>query len=91
MAKRTAEGKTDWRRVDAFSDAQLARAAKADPDAAPIAMAAWMKQARLVDPPAKTPVSIRLDDDVVAWFRKRGEGYQTRIHAVLRAYVDAQR
>lgn len=38
----------------------------------------------------KVPVSMRVDDDVLAWFKSQGErGYQTRMNAVLRAYVQA--
>lgn len=47
--------------------------------------------ARLVTPEPKTPVSIRLDPDVLAFFKAQGKGYQTRINAVLRAYMEAQR
>ena len=39
----------------------------------------------------KRSVSIRLDPDVYAWFKRPGPGYQTRINAVLRAYMQAQR
>jgi len=46
--------------------------------------------ARLLMPRAKTPVNLRLDEDVIAWFRRQGRGYQSRINAVLRAYVDAE-
>jgi uncharacterized protein (DUF4415 family) len=37
--------------------------------------------------PIKEPFSIRLDADVVAWFKASGDGYQTRINAALRAHV----
>jgi uncharacterized protein (DUF4415 family) len=40
--------------------------------------------------PIKQPFSIRLDLDVVAWFKASGDGYQTRINAALREYVSAQ-
>lgn len=40
-------------------------------------------------PEKKAALSIRLDPGVVAWFRKQGAGYQTRINAVLRSYVEA--
>ncbi|MGH7263609.1 MAG: BrnA antitoxin family protein [Candidatus Rokuibacteriota bacterium] len=40
-------------------------------------------------PPRKIPVSIRLDEDVISWFRERGGRYQTRMNAVLRAYMDS--
>lgn len=39
--------------------------------------------------PAKISISLRLDRDVLDWFRTRGPGYQTRINAVLRAFRDA--
>lgn len=42
-------------------------------------------------PPSKQPLSIRIDDDVVNWFRKQGKGYQSLMNAVLRSYVDAQK
>jgi uncharacterized protein (DUF4415 family) len=46
---------------------------------------------RLADwPPAKQTITIRLDADVVAWFRRRGRGYQTRINRVLRLFVEGQ-
>jgi uncharacterized protein (DUF4415 family) len=41
-------------------------------------------------PPAKETITIRLDADVLAWFRRRGRGYQTRINRVLRLFVQAQ-
>jgi uncharacterized protein (DUF4415 family) len=40
-------------------------------------------------PRPKVPVSIRLDADLVEFFRDQGRGWQTRINAVLRAYADA--
>lgn len=41
--------------------------------------------------PPKTSVSLRVDSDVLDWFRSQGAGYQTRINAVLRAFKDASR
>lgn len=41
--------------------------------------------------PVKRPLSLRLDADVVDWFQRQGEGYQTRMNAVLREYVERQR
>ena len=41
-------------------------------------------------PPAKQTITIRLDADVLAWFRRRGRGYQTRINRVLRLFVQGQ-
>ena len=45
----------------------------------------------MVLPQGKTSVHLRLDSDIVEWFKTRGKGHLTRMFAVLRAYVDAQR
>ena len=37
----------------------------------------------------KTQVTLRIDEDVLAWFKKGGTGYQTRINALLKAYKEA--
>lgn len=76
---------TDWARVDAMTEEELERAIAADPDA-DIPDPDWAN-AVLVVPPAKTPISIRLDDDVLAFFKAGGPGYQKRINAVLRSYM----
>ena len=41
--------------------------------------------------PAKVAISLRVDEDVLAWFRAQGPGYQTRMNAVLRAFRDSSR
>ena len=51
----------------------------------------FWKNARVVMPAGKTSVHLRLDSDVVEWFRANGKGHLTRMNAVLRAYVDAQK
>ena len=50
---------------------------------------AFVKRAvlRLLEP--KTVVTIRLDQQVLKWFKAKGPGYQTRINALLRAYMEA--
>ena len=83
--------RSDWRRVDAQTDDDIRRAIRTDPDAAPEVDAAWFKSARVVMPQPKQAVSLRLDREVMDWFKRQGKGYQTRINAVLRAYVDSQR
>ena len=39
--------------------------------------------------PPKTSISLRVDADVVEWFKRQGPGYQTKMNAVLRAFKDA--
>lgn len=50
-----------------------------------------MAEARVVVPPRKQQLTIRLDSDVLAWLKNQGRGYQSRINAVLRAYYEAHR
>lgn len=51
----------------------------------------FWKNARIVEPAtAKQQLTIRIDTDILDWFRAKGKGYQSRMNAVLRAYVDAQ-
>ena len=40
--------------------------------------------------PAKQPVTLRIDEDVLAWFKAQGKGYQTRINKLLRQYMGSQ-
>jgi uncharacterized protein (DUF4415 family) len=58
------------------------------PEAEPLGEDFW-KQARVVTPRGKTSVHLRLDSDIVEWFKAHGKGHLTRMNAVLRAYVDA--
>jgi uncharacterized protein (DUF4415 family) len=51
----------------------------------------FWKHARVVTPPGKISVHLRLDSDIVDWFKAAGKGHLTRMNAVLRAYVDAHR
>lgn len=48
-------------------------------------------EAVLVDSVAKQPISLRVDADVLDWFKSQGPRYQSRINAVLRSYMDQQR
>jgi uncharacterized protein (DUF4415 family) len=41
--------------------------------------------------PGKTLLSLRIDSDVIEWFRKQGPGYQSRMNALLRAYMEAHK
>ena len=79
-------GKTDWAAVDALTDEDIAAAVARDPDAVPIGVD-W-SDAVLVVPPRKKAISIRVDDDVLDYFKRQGAGYQRRMNAVLRSYME---
>ena len=70
-----------------MSDDQIRRGIASDPDARPTDEEFW-KDAKVVWPTRKTVVTMRLDADLLAWFRQQ-RGYQTRINAILRAYMKA--
>jgi uncharacterized protein (DUF4415 family) len=60
------------------------------PEAESLGAEFW-RSAKVVMPAGKTSVHLRLDSDVVDWFRARGKGHLTRMNAVLRAYVEEQK
>ena len=78
---------TDWRKLRRRSAPQIHRGVASDPDLPPTDEAFW-KDAKVVWPTPKTIVTMRLDADLLAWFRQQ-RGYQTRINAILRAYMKA--
>jgi uncharacterized protein (DUF4415 family) len=80
----------DWERFRHRTDKEIRAGIAADPDAAPELGEAWFAKAVVISPETKELISMRIDPDVLAWFKARGKGYQTRMNAVLRAYVKAQ-
>ncbi len=51
----------------------------------------WMAEIGELYRPIKRPVTLRLDADVLAWFKKQGRGYQTRINRALRGVMMEER
>jgi uncharacterized protein (DUF4415 family) len=51
----------------------------------------FFRNAALMMPEPKASVTLRVDREVLDWFKSRGKGYQTRMNAVLKAYVAAHR
>jgi len=78
---------TNWTRLRGMSAAAIRKGIAADPDARATDEQFW-KTAKVVMPTPKEIVTMRLDADLLRWFR-RHRGYQTRINAILRAYMQA--
>ncbi|HTC11224.1 MAG TPA: BrnA antitoxin family protein [Acetobacteraceae bacterium] len=76
------------------SNAAARAKAKAKPSAprsrVNASVAVDMSKLEVAWPRHKQPVNLRIDSDIIDWFREGGSGYQTRMNAVLRAFVDAQ-
>jgi len=76
-------------RVDAQTDAELERLIAEDKDERGI-RADWTR-AKLVLPQAKQSVHLRLEQEIISFFKSKGKGHISRMQAVLKAYVDAHR
>ena len=79
---------TDWKKLRSLSPAAIRQGIQSDAEARAPDEAFW-KDAKVVLPTRKTVVTMRLDADLLEWFRQQ-RGYQTRINAILRAYMKAQ-
>ena len=81
----------DWAKIDALTDADIEKAIEDDPDAAPILDQAFWDKAKLVLPNTtrKAQITIKLNPHTLAWFKGQGKGYQSRINAILDAYVNS--
>ena len=79
--------RTDWSGLGRRTPEAIRKGIAADPEAHATDAAFW-KSAQLVLPTPKEAVTMRLDADLLRWFR-RERGYQTRINAILRAYMQA--
>ena len=82
------KGKTNWEKLRKLTDEEIEASIANDPD--------WSddwnwSEGVLVLPPKKKAISIRVDEDVLDYFRKDGTGYQRRINAVLRSYMQQKR
>ena len=77
--------KSDLKRIEAMRDEEI------DYSDIPALDEGFFKEARVVVPPGKKQLTIRLDADVLAWLKAQGKGYQSRINAILRMYYEAHR
>lgn len=78
--------RSDMARFDAMTEEEIM--ATSPPELADLPDDFW-DQAVVVIPISKEAISLRVDHDVLAWFRAQGSGYQTRMNAVLRSYMEA--
>jgi uncharacterized protein (DUF4415 family) len=81
--------KTNWKGVDALREEEIDLSD--NPEVTPKMFAKAIVRRVLVDAPPKEQVTLRLDVDVLQWFKSKGKGNQTQINALLRAYTEATR
>ena len=82
------EDRTDWRKAKAMTGKRLEASIRADVDEVQ-AEPDWTK-AIMGIPAPKDHINIRIDHDVLEWFRANGKGYQTLMNNVLRAFVQSR-
>ncbi len=80
------ESGTDWERLAALTDEEI----EASIDHEEEGEFDW-STVYVGIPALKNQLTVRFDSDIIEWFKSRGPGYQTRMNAVLRSYVDAHR
>lgn len=78
------ESHTNWERIDAMADKDIDTS-----DIAPLDKG-FFENATLRLPENKSSICIRIDAEVLNWFQSQGKGYQTRMNAILRMYMEAQ-
>jgi len=85
----SSKSQTDWKRIDALQDEEIDLSETRE--IPPEMFAGAMVRRRLQEVRRKEQLTLRIDSDVVEWFKRQGQGYQTRINALLRAYVEAHK
>ena len=79
------KSETDWKRIDAMTDVDIDFSD--NPEVPPEMFARGILRRNFQPIPPKKQLTLRIDSDVVEWYRKQGRGYQTKINALLRAYM----
>ena len=87
--RKRGESRSDWARAAAMTNEEIAADIASDPDEAGMVLD-W-DSVSIELPKPKADLHMRIDRDVLEFFRKTGRGYQTRINAVLRSYVNRAR
>lgn len=89
MSKRSTSSKsrTDWARLRATKDSDVTLTAE-HPEASTKHIVRGIVRQGLKPVPPKAAISLRVDVDILEWFKAQGPGYQTRINAILRAYKE---
>jgi len=84
-SKKSQIDETDWTRIHAMKDEDIDFSDI--PEVTPEMFARAVLRRNFVPIPRKKQLTLRIDSDVVDWYKQQGRGYQTRINALLRAYM----
>ncbi len=81
------KAQTDWERIDALKDKDIDLSETPEISAEMFARSIVRRGLKVA--PRKTQLTLRVDSDVLDWYKKQGAGYQTKINALLRSYMEA--
>jgi uncharacterized protein (DUF4415 family) len=81
--------KTDWDRLKSMTDDDIQKAIESDPDTLEASAEFW-QNATMIMPSGenKKQITLRIDADILNFFKNNGKGYQSKINAVLRSYIE---
>ena len=85
----SSKSQTDWQRLDAMSDEEIDLSDC--PEITPEQFAKAIVRRGLPAAKSKVQVTLRIDSEVLEWFKSQGRGYQTQINTLLKAYMEAHR
>ncbi len=85
----SSNSQTDWQRLDAMAEEDIDLSDC--PEITPELFAKAVVRSGLPTAKNKAQVTLRIDHDVLEWFKSQGRGYQTQINALLKAYMEAHR
>ena len=83
------KSQTDWERIDAMTDEDIDFSD--NPETTPEMWAKGVLRKNFKPIPRKSQLTLRIDQDVIEFFKSQGRGYQTRINQLLRAYMEAHK
>ena len=86
--KASSKSRTDWKRLRTMKDKDILVTPE-HPDMDPTHIVRRIVRVGLKPVPSKVSISLRIDSDVLDWFKNQGDGYQTRMNAVLKAFKEA--
>ena len=81
----TRSSRTDWKRVDALTDATI------DPSDVPVLGESFFARAAVRLPRKSVAITVHVDEEVLDWFKAQGADYEARLNAALRIYAEAHK
>jgi uncharacterized protein (DUF4415 family) len=83
--RKQSTSRTNWTKLHSKDDSNISY------EDSPETTKEFWKDAKVHMPVHKQPISLRLDEDIIIYFKKQGPGYQSKMNAVLKAYIKSHK